>query len=67
MKSELAQQRGVEALGVAALCSNHCTPAQKKTLSPKVSWTEKLTTVISGMMALNATSSTTGRTKNQAF
>ena len=66
-EQDLAHQRGMEAVGMQHLLEPAARPAQKNTLSPKVSWTEKFTTVISGMRALNATSSKTGRTKNQAF
>ena len=61
-RSSASWKRGEE-----STCSNQRVPAQKKTLSPNVSWTEKFTTVINGMMALNATSKNTGSTNSQPF
>ena len=65
-EQDLPPQRSMEARRHAAPARTSCVPAQKNSLLPNVSCTEKLTTVISGMRALKATSRKTGRTKNQA-
>ncbi len=52
--------------GSRAIVRYHSRPTHTRSCGEKMSWTEKFTTVISGMTAVNATDATTGSTSSQA-